>query len=65
MENTMGLTGSSAEVISVTVPDRDEPDYDQPVDGHELVQALEDRTRRLAEDERVDDDIHPRNSFGI
>jgi hypothetical protein len=44
---------------------RDEPDHDQAVENDELVAALEKRTRSLADDERVDNDVYPNNAFGI
>jgi hypothetical protein len=60
----MGVTGSSAEVVYVTAEQAD-PDYDRPVLNEELVAALEARTRRLDDDERVDEDAYPGNAFGI
>lgn len=62
----MGVTGSSTEVVYVTAPSEElEADYDRPVSNEELVAALEERTRRVREEELVDVDLRGNDAFGL
>ncbi len=60
----MGVTGSCDETIFWSLTDT-EPDYERPVTGEELLQALEARTRTLRDEERVEADLQGDDAFEL
>jgi hypothetical protein len=59
----MAVTGACAEVIYLS--GSEQPDYDRPVPSEEIVDSVEERLKPLADSERIDEPVSPRNAFGI
>lgn len=59
----MGVTSSSTETIFTSLLP-EEPDHAEPVSNADLIRALRERTRELADDERDEIIVNINDQFG-